>query len=84
MIILRSLGIFLCLFLICELMCVLIGWILACTKSFHRIGIRWILDTVIGFMIAPYLCRCKCDGSCGNWVCPKFKKTPGKFEVTDK
>lgn len=81
---LKLLGVFLAFYLLSDLLFLLLGWAFSCVKSLHRAGIRTICDTNFGFMIAPFLCRCKCDGSCGNWVCPKYHKDPGKFEVTTK
>lgn len=84
MVILKYLGCYFAILLILELFFILLAWAFTCVKSFHRAGIRMLCETHFGFMIAPFLCRCKCDGSCGNWTCPKFKRTPGKFEVTAK
>ena len=74
----------LCYLLLFDLFWILIGWLLSRSKNFHRVGVRVISDSLLGFWLPPYFCRCRCDGSCKIWTCPKYQKDPGKFEVTDK
>ena len=49
------------------------GLIMVRFPSCRRLGFRYLALSGFGARLCGKLCMGPCDGSCGNWTCPKFR-----------
>ena len=72
-------------FILGEVLYLILGLTLAKTKRYHRLGLRLLAESLFGAWFTARICRCSCDGSCGNWTCSKYRVPRntyrGKYEA---
>lgn len=72
-------------FVLGEVFYLILGFTLARTKRYHRLGVRLLAESLIGAWFTSRICRCPCDGSCDNWTCSKYRvrrnEYRGKYEA---